>query len=306
MTERVHFIPVGFDFERLIYPISQGEMEADRVVLITHEGDPDDEATNKAAQLAANMTRRLENSFELIDVEVKRESIEIKDMFVYETLYPMAYEYILNELKAENEVFVNISSMPRTVAFAFATAADSIIAEDREELEELEESTDIRDMLHTYYVSPDEYLVHRMMEVLENAADTLDELKQYEDLTVHQQYDEIRQLLERINQSGVTEGARDLDGQMYVEFPSSPGSNVEDFEETILNFLFGKDPIQSTSALAEQLAEEEGEEYDESFRSRVQYNVSKLDEKGYVDREKEGNRLETQLSTMGRMWVETH
>jgi repressor of nif and glnA expression len=93
---------------------------------------------------------------------------------------------------------------------------------------------------------------------------------------------------------------------MYVEFPSSPGSDVEDFEETILNFLFRQDPIASTSALAEQLAEEEGEEYNESFRSRVQYNVSKLDEKGYVDRNKEGNRLETQLSTMGRMWVKTH
>ncbi|MFC5135379.1 MULTISPECIES: DUF6293 family protein [Haloferacaceae] len=300
MTERVHIIPVGFDFERLIYPISQGQMEADRVVLITHEGDPDDEATSKAAQLASNMTRRLEDSFKLIDVEVQLESIEIEGMFDYETLYPMAYDYILDELKADNEVFVNISSMPRTVAFAFATAADSIIAEFQEDMDE------IRDRLHTYYVSPEEYLVHRMMEVLENAADTLDDLKQYEDLTVHSQYEEIVQLLDRINESGVTEGARDLDGQMYVEFPSSPGSDVEDFEKTILNFLFGKDPIASTSALAEQLAEEEGEEYDESFRSRVQYNVSKLDEKGYVDREKVGNSLETQLSTMGRMWVETH
>ncbi|MDB9247922.1 DUF6293 family protein [Halorubrum ezzemoulense] len=300
MTERVHIIPVGFDFERLIYPISQGQMEADRVVLITHEGDPDDEATNKAAELASNMTRRLEDSFKLIDIEVERESVDIEDMFDYETLYPMAYDYILNELKAENEVFVNIASMPRTVAFAFATAADSIIAEFHEDMGE------IRDRLHTYYVSPEEYLVHRMMEVLENAADTLDELKQYEDLTVHSQYEEIVQLLDRINESGVTEGARDLDGQMYVEFPSSPGSNVEDFEQTILNFLSGRDPISSTSALAEQLAEETGEEYDESFRSRVQYNVSKLDEKGYVDRKRVGNRLETQLSTMGRMWVKTH
>lgn len=300
MTERVHFIPVGFDFERLIYPISQGQMEADRVVLITHKGDPDDEATGKAAELASNMTRRLEDSFKLIDVEVQRESVEIEDMFDYETLYPMAYDFILDEMKAENEVFVNISSMPRTVAFAFATAADSIIAEFHEDVGEL------RDRLHTYYVSPEEYLVYRMMEVLENAAATLEDLKQYEDLTVHQQYEEIVQLLDRINESGVTEGARDLDGQMYIEFPSSPGSDVEDFEETILNFLAGKDPIKSTSALAEDLAKGLGEEYDETFRSRVQYNVSKLDEKGYVDREKEGNRLVTQLSTMGRMWAETH
>lgn len=300
MSERVHFIPVGFDFERLIYPISQGQMEADRVVLVTHEGDPDDEATNKAAKLAANMTRRLEDSFKLIDVEIERKSIETEEMFEYETLYPMAYEYILDELAKEAEVFVNISSMPRTVAFAFATAADSIIAEYQREDEE------IRDLLHTYYVSPDEYLVHRMMEVLENAAETLDELKQYEDLGVHDQYEEIRQLLKRINESGVTEGARDMNGQMYVEFPSSPRSNIEEFEGTILNFLFEKDPIASTSALAEELADMLGEAYDESFRSRVQYNVSKLDEKGYLDRKKAGNRLETELSTMGRMWVKTH
>ena len=52
---------------------------------------------------------------------------------------------------------------------------------------------------------------------------------------------------------------------MYVEFPSSPGNNIEEFEETILDFLTGKGPIPSTSALAEDLAKELGEEYDESF-----------------------------------------
>ena len=300
MSERVHFIPVGFDFERLIYPISQGEMEADRVVLITNAGDSDGEEMNEAAKLAANMTQRLEDSFKLIDVEIEQESIETDKMFEYETLYPMSYEHILDELKQENEVFVNISSMPRTVAFAFATAANSIIAEYQKDNE------DIRDRLHTYYVSPEEYLVHQMMEVLENAAETLDQLKHYEDLSVHSQHEEIRQLLKRINESGVTEGARDMDGQMYVEFPSSPRSDIEGFEEVILRFLFGEDPIASTSALAERLAEKRGEEYNESFRSRVQYNVSKLDEKGYVDRDKVGNRLETELSTMGRMWVKTH
>jgi hypothetical protein len=298
MSERVHFIPVGFDFDRLIYPISKGELEADRVVLITHEGDPDDDATDRAAELASNMTNRLENSFELIDVEVEREPIDIEELYQYETLYPDAHEYILDELEEGNEVFVNISSMPRTTAFAFATAADSIIAEYQSEVE------GIRDMLHTYYVAPEKYLVLEMIDALEDAKDLFEQMS--EDIRVHPQYTNIRDLLNKVDENGVTKGARDLDGQMYVEFPSSPGSDIEDFEETILNFLFGKDSIASTSALAEQLAEEEGEEYDESFRSRVQYNVSKLDEKGYVDREKVGNSLETQLSTMGRMWVETH
>jgi len=298
MTERVHFIPVGFDFDRLIYPISKGQMEADRVVLITHEGNAEDDATDHAAELASNMANRLENSFELIDVEVQREAIEIEELYEYETLYPKAHKYILDELEDGNEVFVNISSMPRTTAFAFATAADSVITEYQAEVE------GIRDMLHTYYVAPDKYLVLEMIDALKDAKELFEEM--IEDIRVHPQYTNIQSLLNRIDENGVTKGARSLDGQMYVEFPSSPGSDVEEFEETILNFLFKKDSIASTSALAEELAQKLGEEYNESYRSRVQYNVSKLDEKGYVDRKKVGNRLETELSTMGRMWVETH
>lgn len=301
MTERVHFIPVGFDFQRLIYPISQGELEADRAVLITHEGEPDDEAEDKAAELGSNMTKELAKAFKMIDVTVDIEPVDIELLHAYERLYPKAYEYIHDELAKDNEVYVNISSMPRTIAFAFATAADSIITEYQSEVE------GIRDRLHTYYVAPEEYLVLRMIEVLENTRNTLDELKQYEDLSVHQQYEEVNDLLTRIDDSGVTEGAKEVDdGQMYVEFPSSPGSNVEEFEQTILYYLEGKGWLQSTSALAEQLADHQRMEYDKSFRSRVQYNVSKLDEKGYIDREKQGNRLELKLSTMGRMWVETH
>lgn len=298
MSERVHFIPVGFDFDRLIYPISKGGMEADRVVLVTHEGDPEDEDEGRAAELASNMTNRLEDSFELIDVEVEKEPIDIDDMYTYETLYPKAHEYILDELEEGNEVFVNISSMPRTTAFAFATAADSIIAEYQTEVE------GIRNMLHTYYVAPEKYLVHDMIDALVDAKELFEGMG--EDIRVHSQYQNIQNLLNKIEENGVTKGARDLDGQLYVEFPSSPGSDVEDFERTILEFLDGKEAVKSTSALAKQLAEDEELEYDESFRSRVQYNVSKLDEKGYVDREKVGNRLETKLSTMGRMWIETH
>lgn len=300
MSDQVHFIPVGFDFERLIYPISKGGLDADRVVLIINEEDSDSDSMDTAAQLAANMSERLENSFDLIDIEVQKQPIGVEELYDYETLYAMAHGLFVDELKAGNEVFVNISSMPRTTAFAFATAADSLIAEDREELD------DIRDRLHTYYVAPEDYLVLEMIETLEDEAEFLDDLKEYEDLRVHSRYEEVNNLIERVYDSGVTEGARDLDGQMYVEFPSSPGSDVKDFEATILNFLIDRGTIQSTSELAEQLAEETGEEYDESFRSRVQYNVGKLEGKGYVNREKMGNRLETSLSTMGRMWAKTH
>jgi len=298
MPEQVHYIPVGFDFERLIHPISKGEMDADRVVLVTHKGDPDDDDTEEAARLASNMADQLERTFDLLDVEVESIGLEVEELYEYEQLYPMAYDQLLQELEDENEVYVNISSMPRTTAFAYATAADSIIAEYQGELPE------IRDMLHTYYVPPQRYLVLDMIERLREAKNLLEEMG--ENLDVYPEYIKIQNLLDKIDEDGVTEGVRDLDGQMYVEFPSSPGSDVEDFEQDILAFLELEGSFSSTSELAEQLADHLNEEYNESFRSRVQYNVSNLDEKGYVDREKVGNRLETELSTMGRMWVQTH
>ena len=96
------------------------------------------------------------------------------------------------------------------------------------------------------------------------------------------------------------------DGEMYVEFPASPGRDIQPFEESILEFLYREGAMDSTSQLAEQLAADLGEDYNDSFRSRVQYNASNLDERGYVDRVEKGNRHETSLSTMGMMWVKTH
>lgn len=297
MAEQVHYIPVGFDFERLIHPISKGEMDASRVVLVTHDGEPDDDDTEEAARLAGNMAHQLERSFDLLDVEVESVELDVDELYNYERLYPMAYDQLLDELEEGNGVYVNISSMPRTTAFAYATAADSIIAEYQQELE------GIRERLHTYYVPPKRYLVLDMIQRLREAKGLLEDMG--EDLRVHPEYIKIQKLLDKIDENGVTEGVRDLD-EGYIEFPSSPGSNVEDFEEDVLHFLGAEGTFSSTSELAERMAAYLNEEYNESFRSRVQYNVSNLEEKGYVSREKHGNRLETELSKMGEMWVETH
>lgn len=292
MTEQVHFIPVGFDFHRLIYPISKGKLAADRVILF--DTDTED-ADSLAGDLAGNMVRRLSEAFELVDVTVEEEQIALEELYSYEELYPEAYEYLWTELEAGNEVFVNISSMPRTVAFAFATAANSIITE---------RSKEIRDQVHTYYVAPENYLVIDMIEVIDNQIDFLEKL---EDIRVPERLHELREVKDKIDRFGVTAGVRELDdGSMFVEFPASPSREIQPFEQYILKFLFQKGAMDSTSQLAEQLAEYLGEEFNDSFRSRVQYNVSNLDDQGYVDRQEAGNRHETSLSTMGMMWVKTH
>ena len=292
MTDRVHFIPVGFDFHRLIYPISKGDLEADRVTLIDTDTEDVD---SPAGELAENMVQRLSESFELIDVAVRHEQIDYDQLYNYEELYPLAYDYLWTELQAGNEVYVNISSMPRTVAFAFATAADSIIAEQDDEY---------RDRVHTYYAAPDDYLVLDMIKAIDNQIEFLEKL---EDIRVPERLHELRDVREKIDRVGVTEGVREIDdGQMYVEFPASPGRELQEFEVVILEFLYREGAMTSTSQLAEQLAADLEVEYNDSFRSRVQYNVSKLDERGYVERVEKGNRHETSLSTMGMMWVKTH
>lgn len=299
MNEYVHFIPVGFDFERLFYPISKGELQADRVILVSHADDSADSGNKQAITLAENMAQRLHRAFEMIDKESESIKLTRKELYDYEELYPLAYRQILKELEDGNKVFVNISSMPRTVAFAFATAAESLITEKQNEIE------NIRDDLHTYYVAPGKYVV---LEMLETLKDEIANLEQVDDPYVTSSQENLQDLVAKVEEGGVTEGTMNPGNsdKMYVEFPASPSSKVEGFETNVLHFLKDKESYPSISDLAEALAAYEEREYDASFRSRVQYNVSKLEEKGYLTQTEAGNRVETSLSTMGRMWVKTH
>lgn len=300
MGEQVHFIPVGFDFDRLIHPVSKGEFDADRVVIVTHDKKDDFGEQDKAAKLAGNIVTRLEESFELIDVEVDWMYIGHDEMFDYEKLYPNAHEELLNELKEGNEVYVNISSMPRTVSFAFATAADSIVAENPIDIE------NIRQWLHTYYVRPDQYVVHELVDALREEVNYLGRIA---DSEASKRKSTLQTLIEKVEEGGVTEGTEPPPGsdKMYVEFPASPGAEIEETEKKILWFLEGRDePIPSTTELAKGVAKANNDEYGNSYRSKIQYNVTRLEEKGYVDRQDVGNRTEITLSTMGRMWVRTH
>jgi hypothetical protein len=121
MDETVHIIPVGFDFQRLAQPITQGEIEADRILLLHSSRETSDK---ESQELAERMVERLEETLgTLFGKQVDRQTV--KDIFDFETAYPLAYDMIKEEVEDGNEVWVNISSMPRTVAFAFASAAST-------------------------------------------------------------------------------------------------------------------------------------------------------------------------------------
>jgi hypothetical protein len=62
------------------------------------------------------------------------------------------------------------------------------------------------------------------------------------------------------------------------------------------------------SDLAETLAAETGEEYTDSFRSKLIYNVDLLGPggKAYLKQEEHGNADRTSLSRIGELWVRAH
>jgi len=289
MSDVIHIIPVGFDFQRLAQPITQGDLEADRILLLHSDRESDDK---EAQQLAERMVKRLEETLgTLFGKEIDTQTVD--DIFDFETAYQKAYTMIQEEVEEGNEVWVNISSMPRTVAFAFASAANSIIVEEPE----------YRDDVHTYYVSTDEYLVTRMIRELRNEKEFLEDLTESDsEKQAQTRLNTIEDLISDVEDNGTTKGADQI-----VEFPAIPTGELHQFEKSILYFLDEHGPQESISALSEKLAEATEEDVSpSSLKSKVQYNVTNLEEQGFVKREAVKNKHKISLDTMGKLWVRSH
>ncbi|MFB6135465.1 MAG: DUF6293 family protein [Halobacteriaceae archaeon] len=288
---QTHVIPVGFDYDRLIAPLVRERMEVDRVLLL--QGAVGSEANVEYSQ---HLAEKLEADFRnLLGAETERVTVE--DVYDYDAAFEAAFDLIEEELDAGGEVWVNVSSMPRTVSFAFATAAHSVMVERSED----------RDRIHTYYTAPEEYLETAMAEELREQVALLEDLDA-DDERVAERLQSARDLLAEFDERGTTVGAKEIDGSHVLELPVASFQNVKPFEELVLFTLGEHGEFESVSELAETLARELGEEYTDSFRSKVIYNVDRLGPggKGYVEREEHGKSYRTRLSRIGELWVRAH
>ena len=304
---QTHIVPVGFDYDRLIAPLVREQLDVDRVVLL--EGAVGSEAN---VEYSRNLAEKLEKDYEnLLGAETDR--VVVEDVYDYDAAFEQAFELINTELDAGSEVWVNVSAMPRTVSFAFATAAHSIMVEREGD----------RDRIHTYYTVPEKYLETELAEELRRQIDLLADTiegaetgRTDEDRTVvttdmdrlRERLDAARDLLAEFDERGTTIGAKEIDGSHVVELPVASFSNVKPFEEVILFTLGEHGEFESVSELAQTLARELGEEYTDSFRSKVIYNVDRLGPggKGYIEQEAQGKSYRTRLSRIGELWVRAH
>lgn len=293
---QTHIVPVGFDYDRVIAPLVRERLEVDRVLLLQGTVGSE-ENVEYSQQLAEKLERDFEN---LLDAETDRVTIE--DVYNYDAGFERAFRLINEELDRGNEVWVNISSMPRTVSFAFATAAHSLSIEREED----------RDRIHTYYTAPEKYLETELAEEVRQQVGLLEDICEEEgddaDSRVRERLESARDLLDEFDERGTTIGVQEIDGNHVLELPVATFSNVEPFEEVILFTLGEYGEFASVSELASTLAEELGEEYTDSFRSKVIYNVDRLGPggKGYVEQEERGKSYRTKLSRIGELWVRAH
>ncbi|MEF8852116.1 MAG: DUF6293 family protein [Haloarculaceae archaeon] len=306
---QTHIVPVGFDYDRLIAPLVREQMDVDRVILL--EGAVGSEAN---VEYSRRLAEKLEQDYRnLLGAETER--VVVEDVYDYDAAFEQAFELINAELDRGgdrtgerasgdqgNEVWVNVSAMPRTVSFAFATAAHSIMVE-RE---------DDRRRIHTYYTVPEKYLETELAEELRRGIDLLADIQGELDGEASQRVadhlDSARQLISEFDERGTTIGAKEIDGSHVVELPVASFSNVKPFEEVILFTLGEHGEFESVSELAQRLARELGEEYTDSFRSKVIYNVDRLGPggKGYIEQEEHGKSYRTGLSRIGELWVRAH
>ncbi|MDG5761487.1 DUF6293 family protein [Natronococcus sp. A-GB1] len=292
---QTHIVPVGFDYDRLIAPLVRDQIDVDRVILL--EGAVGSEAN---VEYSRHLSEKLETDFRnLLGAETERFVLE--DVYDYDEAFEQAYNLISAELDRGHEVWVNVAAMPRTVSFAFATAANSLMVERQED----------RESIHTYYTAPEKYLETELAEELREGIDLLRDLERegdLEDERIERRLESARSLLAEFDERGTTIGAKEIDGHHVVELPVASFSNVKPFEELILYKLGEDGEFASVSELAEALARELNEEYTDSFRSKVIYNVDRLGPggKGYIEREEHGKSYRTRLSRIGELWVRAH
>jgi hypothetical protein len=294
---QTHIVPVGFDYDRLIAPLVRDQFDVERVILL--EGAIGSEAN---VEYSRHLSEKLEKDFQnLLGADTER--VVVADVYDYDAAFEQAYDLITVELDRGNEVWVNIAAMPRTVSFAFATAAHSLMVEREEE----------REQIHTYYTAPEKYLETELAEELRNQQELLADLEDAElDDGLRDRVEErlgtADDLLEEFDERGTTIGAKEIDGSHVIELPVASFSNVKPFEEVILFKLGEHGEFDSVSELAESLAAELNEEYTDSFRSKVIYNVDRLGPggKGYIEQESAGKSYRTRLSRIGELWVRAH
>jgi hypothetical protein len=227
---------------------------------------------------------------------------EMDDVHDYGGAFQAAYLFLREQLLDRNRVWVNVSSMPRPVSFAWASAAQALALEDME----------WQERLTIYYTAPQDYLVTSAWPTLQTQVADLEialrdggveRLRE----AARSARDAISRLADTISNQGMTVGAREVNGSYLVPLPLSPPSRPREFEKELLTLVrkHGGN-LETVTRLAHLYSAKKRRPEREflNIKARVVYTARLLQRRGFFRLEEKGRSTRIELTPLGQAWLQ--
>lgn len=295
----LHVLPVGFERDRVAGPLIQDKLPADMVLLLRGREPSDETDTHEAfgARMVELVRRDLE-TFAGVPAERITEEV-LRDVHAYDLAFAWAFEFMDRKLREGWDLFVNISSMPRTVSFAFATAANAMFLGNPAS----------QGRITVYYAAPRDYLVTGLREQLRSISELLAKSEGGDGRAMLDAKSRLERLRDGIENYGMTRGIKPgRDGRSFIVIPPIPSQAPSDAERKILTALLNHPTGQSVADLTRSLApfggnEESMARWVHDHKSAVAYTLRQLAKKGFILGSHDGRRLVARLTEAGALWT---
>lgn len=177
MTDAIHYIGAGLklEYDHMHTPITRGELPADEVVLI-HPSEQNPIRNHFREQLTEALGDI--NEVSITSRELGRDEIYDCD---YTEIYHFAYSELIDNLRDGNEVYINVSSGPVFLGYAFIYATFNLVLELTQQSPNGETGDEydggqIRNRIHFYETEGHSYLgdIHNVLKEFSTVLGTLE------------------------------------------------------------------------------------------------------------------------------------
>ena len=250
----VHIAAGGFEYDRILKPMFN-RYPVDKLLLLRSKTSP--------YQGPRNLAKRFIDKLQENPIEIK---IHRVDMYDFDDVYSKVIKILKNESNRNKKIYLNISSAPKLTLVAMMSAAFM-----------MKNQADIE----IFYVSPEKYLIPKIVEKLSDVENNIEELKE---------------LGNQFLESGTAMGL-----SIYEDIPVFPIKNITDRDRYILKVLKSHDGVDSIKELVSKVNESRQERIE---RSSIQYRLEKLKEDGLVYTERHNKKLRIFLTRVGEIYLE--
>jgi hypothetical protein len=285
MDEKVHLIPAGFEFDRVVWALET--FGVTKIYLLRGTGELESKIEEYAERLKERYKDLVENQkFQ----EVYLNIFDLGEVF-------NVCKTIIETEAMENQVFINLSTSTKLLAIALTMTAWCC------------DTSKMRSLPILYYAKPKEY-AHSNLIYFAKQVDKL--LKNFEVLTKEKPEElraflqELSSHLQAVSRRGMSWGRDDI-----ILIPFMPIKLPGDFEMKLLAMIetFGGE-VKNIQALVESFEKSEGMrskskkgEESRAIRSKVTYHLRNLESRQLISRVPNKRGVRIKITSLGRVFV---